>query len=60
MAKREAAKLEVVDKRTLEKEIKKAEALAKKAQDEKAKKIETAIKIKERAKRNIENAAKKK
>ena len=60
LAKREAAKLKAAEKRRLEKEIKKAEALAKKAQDEEAKKIEAAIKIEERAKRNIENAAEKK
>ncbi|WP_375449213.1 hypothetical protein [uncultured Nostoc sp.] len=59
MAKREAAKLEAAGKRKLKKEIKKAEALAKKAQDEGAKKIEVAIKIEEKAKKNIENVAEK-
>ncbi len=50
----------MAEKRRLEKEIKKTEALAKKAQDEEVKKIEATIKIEERAKKNIENAAEKK
>ncbi len=58
-AEREAIKLEAAEKRKLEKEIKKTEALAKKARDEEAKRREVAIKIEEKAKRNIENAAEK-
>ncbi len=60
MAEKEAAKLEAAEKRRLEKEIKKTKALAKNTQDEKAKRIETAIKIEEKAKKNIKNAAEKK
>ena len=60
MAKKKAAKLEVAEKWRLENEIKKVQTLAKKARDEEAKKIKAAIKIKEKAKRNIENVAEKK
>lgn len=60
MAKKKTIKLEVVEKRKLEKEIKKAEVLVKKARDKKIKKIKIAIKIKEKAKRNIDNMAEKK
>ena len=59
MATRETAKLEAAEKKKQEKEIKKAKALAKKAQDKDPKKIEVVIKIEEKAKKNIENAAEK-
>ncbi len=53
-----------MEKKKLEKEIKKADDLAKKALDKKAKKIQVVTKttkrIEERAKKNIENTAKKK
>lgn len=60
MAKKKTAKLEIAEKRRLEKEIKKMEVLTKKAQDEEAKRIKAAIKIKKKVKKNIENVAKKK
>lgn len=51
MVKKKATKLKAIEKKKLEKEIKKMEILAKKAQDEEAKIIKAIIKIEKKQKR---------